>query len=259
MKVVILAGGMGSRLSEETSSKPKPLVEIGGMPILWHIMMTYYQYGLNDFIICCGHKGYMIKEYFANYFLHLSDVEIDVKKNDINILSNKIQKNLKIKLVDTGEKTATGGRIKKIKKYINSTFCLTYGDGVAKIDIKKLINFHNRNRKLATMTVVNPPTRFGSVELKNKIVTKFNEKPVVSNSWINGGFFVLEPEVIDYIKNSNTMWEQEPLKILSKKKKVVAFKLKDFWHPMDTLRDKNHLNELWKSGKAPWKIKSYIK
>lgn len=259
MKVVILAGGMGSRLSEETSSKPKPLVEIGGMPILWHIMMTYYHYGLNDFIICCGHKGYMIKKYFANNFSHLSDVEIDVKKNDIDILSKKIQKNLKIKLVDTGEKTATGGRIKKIKKYINGTFCLTYGDGVAKIDIQKLINFHKRNKKLATMTVVNPPTRFGSVELKNKIITKFNEKPIVSNSWINGGFFVLEPEVINYIKNSNTMWEQEPLKKLSKKKKVVAFKLKDFWHPMDTLRDKNHLNDLWNSGKAPWKIKSYIK
>ena len=259
MKVVILAGGMGSRLSEETSSKPKPLVEIGGMPILWHIMMTYYHHGLNDFIICCGHKGYMIKEYFAKSFLHLSDFKIDVKKNNINILSKKKQKNLEIKLVDTGEKTATGGRIKKIKKYINSTFCLTYGDGVAKIDNKKLINFHNRNKKLATMTVVNPPTRFGSVELKNKIITKFNEKPIVSNSWINGGFFVLEPEVINYIQNNSTMWEQEPLKKLSKKKKVVAFKLKDFWHPMDTLRDKNHLNDLWNSRKAPWKIKSYIK
>ena len=205
MKVVILAGGMGSRLSEETSSKPKPLVEIGGMPILWHIMMTYCHYGLNDFIICCGHKGYMIKKYFANNFSHYSGVKIDVKKNDINILSKKIKKNLKIKLVDTGEKTATGGRIKKIKKYINSTFCLTYGDGVAKIDIQKLINFHKRNKKLATMTVVNPPTRFGSVELKNKIITKFNEKPIVSNSWINGGFFVLEPEVINYIKNFVTV------------------------------------------------------
>ena len=179
--------------------------------------MTYYHHGLNDFIIW-RHKGYMIKEYFAKSFLHLSDFKIDVKKNNINFLSKKKQKNLEIKLVDTGEKTATGGRIKKIKKYINSTFCLTYGDGVAKIDIKKLINFHNRNKKLATMTVVNPPTRFGSVELKNKIITKFNEKPIVSNSWINGGFFVLEPEVINYIQNNSTI--NKNLKKLSKKKRL---------------------------------------
>ena len=255
MKVVILAGGVGSRLSEETTSKPKPLVEIGGMPIIWHIMMIYKKFGLNDFIICCGYKGYMIKEYFANYFMHSSNVKIDVKKNDIKVSGGKIQNNLKIKLVDTGKNTATGGRIKKVSKYLNDTFCLTYGDGVANINIDKLIKFHKKNKKLATMTVVNPPTRFGSVELKNQIVTKFNEKPIVNNSWINGGFFVLEPAILKYIKGNDTMWEQEPLKKLSKQKKVMAFKLKDFWHPMDTLRDKRYLNDLWNSGKAPWKFK----
>jgi len=254
MKVVILAGGVGSRLSEETTSKPKPLVEIGGMPIIWHIMMIYKKFGLNDFIICCGYKGYMIKEYFANYFMHSSNVKIDVKKNDIKVSGGKIQNNLKIKLVDTGKNTATGGRIKKVSKYLNDTFCLTYGDGVANINIDKLIKFHKKNKKLATMTVVNPPTRFGSVELKNQIVTKFNEKPIVNNSWINGGFFVLEPAILKYIKGNDTMWEQEPLKKLSKQKKVMAFKLKDFWHPMDTLRDKRYLNDLWNSGKAPWKF-----
>jgi len=254
MKVVILAGGVGSRLSEETTSKPKPLVEIGGMPIIWHIMMIYKKFGLNDFIICCGYKGYMIKEYFTNYFMHSSDVKIDVEKNGIKVLGGKIQNNLKIKLVNTGKNTATGGRIKKVSKYLNDTFCLTYGDGVANINIDKLIKFHKKNKKLATMTVVNPPTRFGSVELKNQIVTKFNEKPIVTNSWINGGFFVLEPAILKYIKGNDTMWEQEPLKKLSKQKKVMAFKLKDFWHPMDTLRDKRYLNDLWNSGKAPWKF-----
>ena len=255
MKVVILAGGVGSRLSEETTSKPKPLVEIGGMPIIWHIIMIYIKFGLNDFIICCGYKGYMIKEYFTNYFMRSSDVEINVEKNDIKVLGDKIQNNFKIKFVDTGKNTATGGRIKKVSKYLNDTFCLTYGDGVANINIDKLIKFHKKNKKLATMTVVNPPTRFGSVELKNQIVTKFNEKPIVTNSWINGGFFVLEPTILKYIKGNDTMWEQEPLKKLSKQKKVMAFKLKDFWHPMDTLRDKRYLNDLWNSGKAPWKFK----
>ena len=254
MKVVLLAGGIGSRLSEETYIKPKPLVEIGNMPIIWHIMMIYSHYGFNEFIICCGYKGYLIKEYFANYFLHLSDVEIDVSNNSVNILNKKLKKNWKITLVDTGEQTQTGGRIKKIKKYISDTFLMTYGDGLSNINIVKLLKFHKKNKALATMTVVNPPSRFGSVQLRNNLVTKFSEKPVVSNSWINGGFFVLEPKIFDYIKNANSIWEKEPLQKLSQDRKLNAYLHKDFWQPMDTLRDRNFLNDLWNSGSAPWKL-----
>ena len=254
MKVVLLAGGIGSRLSEETYLKPKPLVEIGNMPIIWHIMMIYSHHGFNDFIICCGYKGYLIKEYFANYFLHLSDVEIDVSKNSVNILNKKLKKNWKITLVDTGEETQTGGRIKKVKKYLNSTFLMTYGDGLSNVNINKLLHFHKKNKSLATMTVVNPPSRFGSVQLKKNLVTKFSEKPIISNSWINGGYFVLEPKIFDYIPNKNTIWEKEPLQNLSKNKKLNAYLHKDFWQPMDTLRDRNFLNDLWNSGNAPWKL-----
>lgn len=254
MKVVLLAGGIGSRLSEETYLKPKPLVEIGNMPIIWHIMMIYSHHGFNDFIICCGYKGYLIKEYFANYFLHLSDVEIDVSKNSVNILNKKLKKNWKITLVDTGEETQTGGRIKKVKKYLNSTFLMTYGDGLSNVNINKLLHFHKKNKFLATMTVVNPPSRFGSVQLKKNLVTKFSEKPIISNSWINGGYFVLEPKIFDYIPNKNTIWEKEPLQNLSKNKKLNAYLHKDFWQPMDTLRDRNFLNDLWNSGNAPWKL-----
>lgn len=254
MKVVLLAGGIGSRLSEETYIKPKPLVEIGNMPIIWHIMMIYSHYGFNEFIICCGYKGYLIKEYFANYFLHLSDVEIDVSNNSVNILNKKLKKNWKITLVDTGEETQTGGRIKKIKKYINGTFLMTYGDGLSNVDIIKLLKFHKKNKNFATMTVVNPPSRFGSVQLKKNLVKKFSEKPVVSNSWINGGYFVLEPKIFDYIKNTQTIWEKEPLQKLSQDRKLNAYLHKDFWQPMDTLRDRNLLNSLWNSGNAPWKL-----
>ncbi|MDA9754472.1 glucose-1-phosphate cytidylyltransferase [Candidatus Pelagibacter sp.] len=254
MKVVLLAGGIGSRLSEETYLKPKPLIEIGNMPIIWHIMMIYSHHGFNDFIICCGYKGYLIKEYFANYFLHLSDVEIDVSKNSVNILNKKLKRNWKITLVDTGEETQTGGRIKKVKKYLNSTFLMTYGDGLSNVNINKLLHFHKKNKSLATMTVVNPPSRFGSVQLKKNLVTKFSEKPIISNSWINGGYFVLEPKIFDYIRNKNTIWEKEPLQNLSKNKKLNAYLHKDFWQPMDTLRDRNFLNDLWNSGNAPWKL-----
>ena len=254
MKVVLLAGGIGSRLSEETYLKPKPLVEIGNMPIIWHIMMIYSHHGFNEFIICCGYKGYLIKEYFANYFLHLSDVEIDVSKNSVNILNKKLKRNWKITLVDTGESTQTGGRIKKVKKYLNSTFLMTYGDGLSNVNINKLLHFHKKNKSLATMTVVNPPSRFGSVQLKKNLVTKFSEKPIISNSWINGGYFVLEPKIFDYIRNENTIWEKEPLQNLSKNKKLNAYLHKDFWQPMDTLRDRNFLNDLWNSGNAPWKL-----
>tara|TARA_B100001540_G_C15738788_1_gene611186 strand:+ start:575 stop:1345 length:771 start_codon:yes stop_codon:yes gene_type:complete len=254
MKVVLLAGGLGSRLSEETYIKPKPLIEIGNMPVIWHIMMIYSHYGYNEFIICCGYKGYMLKEFFANYFLHLSDVEIDVKSNSVKILNKKLKKNWKITLIDTGEKTQTGGRIKKIRKYIDGTFLMTYGDGLSNINIKNLISHHKKNNTLATMTVVNPPSRFGSVQLNKKLIHKFNEKPIVSNSWINGGFFVLEPKIFDYIKGENTIWEKEPLQNLSKNKKLNAYLHKDFWQPMDTLRDRNFLNDLWNSGNAPWKL-----
>lgn len=254
MKVVLLAGGIGSRLSEETYLKPKPLVEIGNMPIIWHVMMIYSHYGFNEFIICCGYKGYLIKEYFANYFLHLSDVEIDVSNNSVDILNKKLKKNWKITLIDTGEETQTGGRIKKIKKYINGTFLMTYGDGLSNVDIINLLKFHKQNKALATMTVVNPPSRFGSVKLKKNLVTKFSEKPVVSNSWINGGYFVLEPKIFDYIKNTQTIWEKEPLQKLSEDRKLRAYLHKGFWQPMDTLRDRNFLNDLWVSGSAPWKL-----
>ena len=254
MKVVLLAGGLGSRLSEETYIKPKPLIEIGNMPVIWHIMMIYSHYGYNEFIICCGYKGYMLKEFFANYFLHLSDVEIDVKSNSVKILNKKLKKNWKITLIDTGEKTQTGGRIKKIRKYIDDTFLMTYGDGLSNVNINKLLHFHKKNKSLATMTVVNPPTRFGSVQLKKNLVTKFSEKPIVSNSWINGGYFVLEPKIFDYISSEDTIWEKEPLKNLSKDKKLSAYLHKDFWQPMDTLRDRNFLNDLWNSSKAPWKL-----
>lgn len=254
MKVVILAGGFGTRLSEETDLRPKPMVEIGEKPILWHIMKIYSYYGFNDFIICLGYKGYMIKEYFANYFLHQSDVTIDIKNNKIETHHCKAEP-WKVTLVDTGLNTMTGGRIKRIQKYINDTFMLTYGDGVSDINIKELIKYHKKMKKSVTVTAVQPSGRFGAIEIDEKgNVYSFMEKPKGDGSWINGGFFVLEPDIFNYIKDDNSIWEREPLENLTKDGKVCAYKYSGFWKCMDTLRDKIELEKLWKEGKAPWKL-----
>jgi glucose-1-phosphate cytidylyltransferase len=253
MKVVILAGGLGTRISEETNSKPKPLVEIGGMPILWHIMKIYSNYGLNDFVICCGYKGYLIKEYFANYFLHMSDITFDIKNNSMEV-HRKFAESWKVTLVDTGLKTMTGGRLKRIKEYVdNETFCFTYGDGLGNINISELIEFHKKSKTLATLTAVKPPGRFGSLDLKDEQVKEFNEKPKGDGKWVNGGFFVLEPKIFDYIENDKSVWEETPLENLSKENQLSAFKHTDFWHPLDNLRDKNQLEGMWDSGNPPWK------
>jgi glucose-1-phosphate cytidylyltransferase len=253
MKVVILAGGQGSRISEESIVKPKPLVEIGFKPIIWHIMKIYSYYGLNEFIICCGYKGYLIKEYFANYSLHTTDITVDVSNNKITVHKKKTEP-WKITLVDTGDYSQTGERIKRIKKYVGDTFCLTYGDGLSSINIKNLIKFHNKNKKLATVLAVKPSGRFGSIKIKNNLVEQFLEKPQGDNSWINGGFFILNKKIFKYIKENNSIWEKGPLENLAKNKQLNAFKFEGFWYAMDTLRDKNYLEDLWKSKKAPWKL-----
>ena len=253
MKAVILAGGLGTRLSEETVIKPKPMVEIGGMPIIWHIMKIYSHYGINDFIICCGYKGYLIKEYFMNYSLHTSDVNIDLTSNNIQVI-NKTQEDWKITLVDTGEDSMTGGRLKRVAEYLDDEdFCFTYGDGVADIDIQKLIDFHKNHRKLATLTATYPPGRFGSLVIKDNTVNKFLEKPKGDGAVINGGFFVLSPKVISLINDDKTIWEQEPLNKLASDGELMSFLHNGFWQPMDTLRDKTYLNDLWNEDKAPWK------
>jgi len=255
MKVVILAGGLGTRLSEETKVIPKPMVEIGGKPILWHIMKIYSHYGFNEFIICLGYKGYMIKEYFANYFLHRSDVTIDVCSNKVTIHNNNCEP-WKVTLVDTGTETMTGGRVKRVRQYIgNETFMMTYGDGVGDVNIKELVDFHKKNKKLATVTVVTPVSRWGSVSISNNNeVLSFIEKPAENDSWINGGFFVLEPEVIDYIKDDSIPFEREPMETISKKQQLVAYKHKGFWKPMDTLRERNELDAMCQSNNAPWMV-----
>lgn len=254
MKVVILAGGFGTRLSEETDIKPKPMVEIGGKPILWHIMKIYSSYGFNDFIICLGYKGYIIKEFFANYFLHTSDVTIDLKDNKIEVHSVKAEP-WKVTLVDTGLNTMTGGRIKRIKPFVeNQTFMLTYGDGVGNIDIKKLLEFHKSHGKYATLTAVQPSGRFSALHLEGDKVKEFEEKPKGDGAWVNGGFFVLEPQIFDYIEGDETIWEKEPLENLAKDGQLMAYKHTGFWKPMDTLRDKRELELLWQSGNPPWKI-----
>ena len=255
MKVVILAGGLGTRLSEETEIRPKPMVEIGGMPIIWHIMKIYSTQGFNEFIVCLGYKGYVIKEYFANYFLHLSDVTIELSTGNIKVHDCKSE-SIKMTLIDTGIQTQTGGRIKRIGKYIgNESFMLTYGDGLADINIKNLLKFHKENNKLATITAVRPPGRFGSLILgNNNEVIKFEEKPSGDGSWINGGFFVLEPEILNYIEDDNTYWEREPMVNLASEGQLSAYEHSGFWKPMDTLRDKTELENLWNNGKAPWKI-----
>ena len=255
MKAVILAGGLGTRLSEETDLKPKPMVEIGNKPILWHIMKTYSAHNVNDFIICCGYKGYVIKEYFANYFLHMSDVTFSMKDNKMTVLQNKSEP-WTVTLVDTGETSMTGGRLKAVSEYIKDeeAFCFTYGDGVSNVDISSLIEFHNSNGKEATLTAVRPPGRYGALNITNNIVTNFQEKPEGDGSWINGGYFVLSPKVLDRIKNNSTSWEAEPLQELAREGELASYEHGGFWQPMDTLREKNFLEELWTSGKAPWKI-----
>ena len=253
MKAVILAGGFGTRISEETHLKPKPMIEVGDKPILWHIMKSYSSYGINDFVICCGYKGYMIKEYFANYFLHTSDVTFDMKNNEMNV-HRKSAEPWKVTLVDTGLKTMTGGRLKKIKKYVeDESFCFTYGDGVSDINITKLIEFHKKNKMLATVTAVQPPGRFGTLNINKNKVMNFEEKPSGDGNWINAGFFVLEPQIFDYIKDDSTIWEKQPLENLAKQNQLSAYKHTGFWQPLDTLRDKNYLEEIWNSQKAPWK------
>ncbi len=256
MKAVILAGGFGTRLSEETDIKPKPMIEIGGKPILWHIMKIYSTHGVNEFIICCGYKGYLIKEYFVNYYLHESDITLSIQDNDFQINQNKSEP-WKITLVDTGSNTMTGGRLKRVKEYVENekNFCFTYGDGLGNIDVSALIKFHENHGKKATVTATRPPGRYGALKFGPKnIVTSFQEKPDGDGSWINGGFFILKPEVIDLIENDETTWENEPLFNLTKNEELFAFKHEGFWQPMDTLREKNMLNKMWSQGNAPWKI-----
>jgi len=253
LKAVILAGGLGTRISEETHLKPKPMIEIGGKPILWHIMKSYSSYGINEFVICCGYKGYMVKEYFANYFLHTSDVTFDMQNNTMDV-HQKFAEPWKVTLVDTGLETMTGGRLKKVKNFVkDETFCFTYGDGVSDIDILKLIDFHKNNKTIATVTAIQPPGRFGTLDITGNKITSFKEKPAGDGNWINGGFFVLEPAIFDYIEGDSTIWERTPLEKLAEEKELTAYKHTGFWQPLDTLRDKNYLEELWDSGNAPWK------
>ena len=253
MKAIILAGGYGTRISEETSQKPKPMIEIGNKPILWHILKIYSNYGINDFIICCGYKGYVIKEYFANYFLHNSDVTFDMSDNTMQIHTKKSEP-WKITLVDTGENTMTGGRLKRVQEYIqNETFCFTYGDGVADINIQELIDFHAKNKRLATLTAVKPPGRFGSIQFERGKVLSFQEKPKGDGNMINGGFFVLEPSVLDLIDGDNCTWEDKPLKFLAENNQLSAYYHNGFWQPMDMLKDKNFLEKLWNTDNPPWK------
>ena len=255
MKAVILAGGLGTRISEETSTRPKPMIEIGGKPILWHILKTYSYHGINDFVICCGYKGYVIKEYFANYFLHMSDVTFDVGKNSMEVHQRNAEP-WRVTLVDTGEGTMTGGRLKRVANYVKNeeAFCFTYGDGLCDVNITELLAFHKAQNVEATLTGTIPPGRFGALELNGSKVNSFREKPKGDSAMINGGFFVLSPKVIDYIKDDSTTWEREPLERLAKEGNLAAYQHNGFWQPMDTLRDKVHLEELWQSGKAPWKV-----
>ena len=254
MKAVILAGGLGTRISEESHLRPKPMIEIGGKPILWHIMKIYSAHGLNDFVICLGYKGYIIKEYFANYYLHASDVTFDLANNKMEIHHNNTEP-WRITLIDTGDDTMTGGRLKKVKAYVGKDdFCFTYGDGVSNVDVRKLIAFHKERGTLATLTAVQPPGRFGALNMEQHKIVRFEEKPLGDSGWINGGFFVLSPRALDYIEGDETVWERGPMERLAKDGNLSAFVHRGFWQPMDTLRDKNLLEELWQSGKAPWKI-----
>lgn len=255
MKAVILAGGLGTRISEETHLKPKPMIEIGGHPILWHIMKSYSAHGVNEFVICCGYKGYMIKEYFANYFLHMSDVTFDMQNNNMEVHEHHAEP-WKVTLVDTGEDTMTGGRLKRVARYLQGeeAFCFTYGDGVADLDIAASIAFHKQHGKLATVTAVLPPGRYGALERDGDQVSGFIEKPRGDGGWINGGYFVLSPKVLDYIEGDSTSWEAAPLAEIAASNELMAFEHSGFWQPMDTLREKNLLEDLWQSGSAPWRV-----
>ena len=254
MKAVILAGGLGTRISEESNIRPKPMIEIGGKPILWHILKIYSAHGVNDFVICCGYKSYFIKEYFANYFLHMSDVTFDMKNNKMEVHQNNAEP-WRVTLVDTGEDTMTGGRLKRVRAHLgDEDFCFTYGDGVGDVDITALIAFHKKERRLATLTATQPPGRFGAINLDGHRIDSFQEKPQGDGGWINGGFFVLNPKVIDFVAGDSSVWEREPMERLAKEGNLNAWFHHGFWQPMDTLRDKNHLEELWASGKAPWKV-----
>ncbi len=254
MKAVILAGGYGTRISEETHLKPKPMVEIGGKPILWHILKIYSSHGINEFIICCGYKGYVIKEYFANYFLHNSDVTFDIENNSMEVHQRKIEP-WKITLIDTGSESLTGGRLKRVENYIEGeTFCFTYGDGVANIDIKELIRFHKKENCLATLTAVRQPGRFGEINYNRGKVLSFDEKPLTNGSWINGGFFVLEPQIFNMIGGDKSIWERDCLPKIAKAGQLRAYQHDGYWQPMDTMRDREELNRLWDTGDAPWKM-----
>jgi glucose-1-phosphate cytidylyltransferase len=255
MIAVILAGGLGTRISEETHLKPKPMIEIGGKPILWHIMKTYSAHGVNDFVICCGYKGYLIKEYFANYFLHMSDVTFDMAKNEMQVHQRKAEP-WRVTLVDTGEDTLTGGRLRRVAEYVrgHDSFCFTYGDGLSNVDIRASIEFHQQHGKLATVTAVQPPGRYGALQRQGDVVTGFTEKPRGDGGMINGGFFVLSPKCIELIDGDDTSWESGPMSRLAENGQMMAFEHNGFWQPMDTLREKNMLEDLWSSGKAPWKV-----
>ena len=253
MKAVILAGGLGTRISEESVLKPKPMIEIGGKPIIWHIMKIYSAQGVDEFVVCLGYKGYVIKEYFANYFLHMSDITFDTRDNTMQV-HQKSAEPWKVTLVETGEATQTGGRLKRVAQYLGKEdFCFTYGDGVADVDLKALIAFHKAQKVKATLTAVQPPGRFGSLVMDGSHVTSFQEKPKGDGGWINGGFFVCSPSVLDYVQGDATVWERDPLERLAKDRQLAAYLHRGFWQPMDTLRDKNHLEELWASGNPPWK------
>jgi glucose-1-phosphate cytidylyltransferase len=254
MKAVILAGGLGTRISEETTVKPKPMVEIGGKPILWHIMKVYSAHGINDFVICCGYKGYLIKEYFANYFLHMSDVTFNLTSNEMEVHQNNAEP-WRVTLVNTGESTMTGGRLRRVGDYLDSEdFCFTYGDGVGDVNISALVQQHKSSGLKATLTAVQPPGRFGALNINDQRINSFQEKPVGDGGWINGGFFVCSPDVLNYIPGDDTVWERDPLEQLASEGNLGAYFHRGFWQPMDTLRDKLHLEELWNSGKASWKI-----
>jgi glucose-1-phosphate cytidylyltransferase len=255
MKAVILAGGLGTRISEETNLRPKPMVEIGGMPVLWHVMKIYSHFGIDDFIICLGYKGYMIKEYFHNYSLHMSDVTIDLRDNSFVVHSSHVDP-WRVTLVDTGDATQTGGRLKRVRRYLDPSepFCFTYGDGLSNVDVRQSIEFHRSHGKLATLTAVQPPGRFGQIALSEQRITAFHEKPAGDGAWVNGGFFVLNPRVIDYIAGDDTIWERGPLEQLAAEENLSAFLHHGFWQPMDTIRDKTMLEALWADGNAPWKV-----
>lgn len=254
MKAVILAGGLGTRISEESHLKPKPMIEIGGKPILWHIMKAYSHYGINDFVICCGYKGYVIKEYFANYFLHMSDVTFDMSSNSMEVHQRYVEP-WRVTLVNTGEETLTGGRLKRVREHLgNEPFCFTYGDGVSNINIRALVEFHDAHGKEATVTAIQPPGRYGALNIEDNQVISFQEKPAGDGAWINGGYFVLNPSVIDHIEGDLTSWEGEPLMRLARENKLMSYRHGGFWQAMDTLRDKSYLEELWAKGNPPWKV-----